>query len=426
MTVTVLSPEMEQLGLINQLTAISWTQRKIELGSFELWCPLIEENSSLLQRDNLVWLGGDSLAVIEVVQKKMGEEGATLQVSGRFIECWLERRIVWDKFLATDFVSTLLRKLVQDNVISPTLPQRKLPFIALQGEQKVLGQKVSFSANKDNLLSALTELSEANSLMVRLHSGLPNGKKALYFSVSEGTNRSLEQTAIPAVVLSTELSDLLSDVYTSDATACKTMTVVAGSGEGDKRKTLILEGDRAGVDRRELYTDARDLLSTEDWKVSTTVTTFILDATTHNVEVTTKATKTNPRTGETTTTTTTITHIDPNAKAGVATTESTEAVPLPEGMYDSVLKQRGMAKLKESSLIESFDIKLRVLGETAYTYGEDYFIGDRITIEDKVLSLQVSTEVTEAQQIWDEEGYSVVLTLGSAAPTITQLINRKG
>ena len=64
-------------------------------------------------------------------------------------------------------------------------------------------------------------------------------------------------------------------------------------------------------------------------------------------------------------------------------------------------------------------------GARAYTYGEDYFLGDRITVEDTDVSISVSTEITEVEQSWDEDDYSVILTFGDSAPTITQLIKRR-
>lgn len=52
-------------------------------------------------------------------------------------------------------------------------------------------------------------------------------------------------------------------------------------------------------------------------------------------------------------------------------------------------------------------------------------MGDRITVEDTDVSISVSTEITEVEQSWDEDDYSVILTLGDSAPTITQLIKRR-
>lgn len=90
-TLTVLSSLLVPLGLINQFTALTWTSRTTTFGGFELWCPMLPENSELLKPDNLLWIGGDELGVIETIQKSTDEQGGTtLQVSGRFIESWLE------------------------------------------------------------------------------------------------------------------------------------------------------------------------------------------------------------------------------------------------------------------------------------------------------------------------------------------------
>lgn len=423
-TVTILSPSLVPLGLINKFTALTWTSRTTTFGGFELWCPMLPENSELLKQDNLVWIGGDEVGVVETIQKATDDQGSTtLQVSGRFIESWLERRIIWGQYSATGVVSDHLRNLVNLNAISPSDLKRKIPLLSLAMGQNPLGPSTGFSNSYGNLWTTSLELANSNSLFLRILADVPN--KELTFKVLQGTDRSLEQKIVPAVVLSTDLSDILSDSYTLDATSWCDMALVAGAGEGVERKTSEVNGSLTGLSRRELFVDARDLQDYEEWSTVTTVTTFILDEETHEVQVVTKVEMTNPTTGEKTTTSTTETKVDETAQAGVVTTEGTTQVPIEASVYSGMLQERGKSKLLEVPLVESFDANIRMYGARAYEYGVDYFIGDRVTMQDKNLAVQVSTEISEVQQTWDENGYSVSLVLGTSAPTITQLLKRK-
>ena len=371
-TLTILSPLLVPLGLLNQFTAMTWTSRTTTFGGFELWCPMLPENSELLKPDNLLWIGGDELGVIETIQKSTDEQGGTiLQVSGRFIESWLERRIIWGQYSGTEVVSNHLRNMVNLNAISPSDPKRVIPNLGLSTTQEALGPSISFSDSYSNLWNTVVELANSHSLFIRIKANVPEGE--LLFTILKGTNRSVEQSILPAVVLSTDLSDILTDSYTLDATSWCNMSLVAGAGEGIQRKTSEINGSLSGLSRRELFVDARDLQDYEE----------------------------------------------------VITPEGTTRVPIATSVYDGMLQERGKSKLGEVPLVESFDANIRMYGPRAYEYGVDYFLGDRITMQDPNLGIQVSTEISEVQQSWDENGYSLSLVLGTSAPTITQLLKRK-
>lgn len=424
-TITVLSPDLTPLGLINKFTALTWTSRTTTYGGFELYCPVLTENSELLKPENLVWIGGDEAGVIETILKQTDDEGnITLQVTGRFVECYLGRRIIYGEYQKTAIVSTHIQNMVDQNAINPTDTRRIIPLLALDPDQQPLGPSVSFCNSYGVVWDTVTGLASSNGLLVRVKAEIPS--KALKMTVQETVDRSVEQTDRPAVVLSTDLSDILNDSYTRDATAWCDMAIVAGAGEGADRKIFEVNPDSSGLDRRELYVDARDLQDYEDWDATIRTTTFILDSSTNQVQIVTNTVRTNPETGEKVTTETTETKIDPNATAGVVEENTTLQIHIDDDTYNGILEQRGKEKLLETPLVESFNANIRMYGSRAYEYGVDYFLGDRVTMQDSKLQIQVSTEISEVSQTWDESGYSVAVALGTTAPTITQLIRRKG
>jgi hypothetical protein len=150
----------------------------------------------------------------------------------------------------------------------------------------------------------------------------------------------------------------------------KSVAYVAGEGEGAERK-VIVSGDNAspGFLRRELYVDARDLQS----------------------EV-------------------------PNDD-GTTTKISDED-------YRDILNDRGGEKLAECDITESFEAKMRVVGDVQYKYGIDYFKGDKVLIQDTELGIQVVATISEISENYDDE-YELMITFGYEYPTLIEKIKKQ-
>ena len=270
----------------------------------------------------------------------------------------------------------------------------------------------------------------ANWVSAKFKNDIRNKKAVL--TIRTATNRSIEQNSVPPIVLSSQLSDVLEMGYDLDTTEYCNTAIVAGAGEGSERKIQYVNPENSGLNRRELYVDARDLQDFVTWNAVITTTEVSLSEETtedgetiYNIKRTIKKVLTHPDTGEKRTTYTYEYETRDTGPEEDKTEETTEDIPIPDEQYYKMLTERGKEKLKEVIKVEAFNSQVRMTGARAYTYGEDYFLGDRITVEDTDVSISVSTEITEVEQSWDEDDYSVILTLGDSAPTITQLIKRR-
>jgi len=66
----------------------------------------------------------------------------------------------------------------------------------------------------------------------------------------------------PYVVFSPQFDNVINSNYIDNISEMKNVTLVAGEGEGTSRKSVIV-GDKEGLERRELFTDARDMQTSE-------------------------------------------------------------------------------------------------------------------------------------------------------------------
>ena len=99
--------------------------------------------------------------------------------------------------------------------------------------------------------------------------------------------------------------------------------------------------------------------------------------------------------------------------------------PLTQEEYRAVLTTRGREKLSEHQLVKSFSAVIRTFDPT-YVLGEDYQLGDTITVIDERMGVTADAVVQAVERAVGEDGESMVLTLGYSQPTIYDMIRKAG
>lgn len=98
--------------------------------------------------------------------------------------------------------------------------------------------------------------------------------------------------------------------------------------------------------------------------------------------------------------------------------------PLTPEEYIAVLNARGKQKLAECQLVQSFSVQVRELDPT-YAYGVDYQLGDTITVTDENLGVSVNAVVQRVQRFVSGTEEGLTLTLGYGQPTLHDILRRK-
>lgn len=364
--VEVFSPDFTPLGPLERKTALRWLERFTSYGEFELWCPITEQNTVLLVKDNLLWVGGESAGVIEYVRKERDDSSKfEFHVKGRTLECKLEGRVVYPAFSYSGNASGAMRNMVGQYCISPEDETRKIPHLFLAEMAETFGNSISYQQTGSDVLEEQIALSEANNLGFRVEFD-PFNKQYLY-RVIQPEDRSWSQVENDPVVFDSGSDEILDSVYTINWANGRNVAVVAGEGEGSERVVIevFAPGYSSEEGRKELWVDARDLQKQD-------------------------------------------------SDGGVLTDEE----------YTSLLRQRGLQKLSEYQYIESFKSTIKTFGYQQNVFGVDFFLGDLVTVIDRELGVTVNTQVTEVEQTWDAKGYRVDVTFGSPQPTILDIIKR--
>lgn len=361
MELYIFDSSLSFVGLMDNFTSLQWIRRYTKYGDFELHCSLNPDNLALLARGHIVWKKDDPEAgYIEFRQMDQDTEGKeTLVIKGKFLSGYLNRRIIWGQEILQATAETAMRTLVTKHGITPTDPDRIIPNLMLGG----LGgfsQAVNYQTSYKNLLDEIENLCGLSELGYRVGFDIPN--KKLVFNVYEGLDRSVSQSVNPRCIFSKEFENILTQQYTDSLNNYRNLALVGGMGEGTARK-LVTVGASTGLDRFELFDDAKDLTNVVD--------------------------------------TVTLTDLE----------------------YTNTLIERGNSKLAETQEIQTFDSKVNL--NSNLIYKTDYNLGDIITCISKKWGVTLDSRITEVNEIYEEAGPSINITFGNNIPTLLSLIKQK-
>lgn len=361
MELYIFDRELNLINIVDNFKSLIWTRRYYKSGEFELHIPLTSENIKYLIKGNIVYKKDDSEAgYIETRQIEVDEEGnEKLKINGKFITNYMNRRINWGQLLFNGKSEVLMRKLVNDNCINPSNINRKIPLFEL-GTLKNYTETIEYQNSYGNIVDELESIALTNDLGYRIN--FSHIDKKIIFEVYKGVNRSVNQSLIAPCIFSRDFENILNQTYMESNNNYKNTALVAGEGEGTKRVLVPINNSISGLERYELFVDARDLQKEVDDKVLT----------------------------------------------------DTE--------YKNTLIQRGNEKLAEYKEIKTFESKVNTKGNNVYKV--DYDLGDIVTVVDKKWGIMLDTRITEVEEVYEEGKVEINPTFGENVPTILDKIKR--
>lgn len=318
MEIFVLNKNFEIIDIIDYYKSLEWVKRYCDTGDFVLNINANAHTVQILREKNYIVREDDEkIYQIEKINLKSNEEdGDILTVSGRSIEKILAQRIIWKQTSAGggETAEDFIRRIITENAINPSDKKRKIPRLKL-GEKMGFSEKIEKQLTGDNLLTAVKEICNTYSYGFKI---VMNEAGELVFELYKGKDRSYRQNENPFVIFSPDFDNVVNTEYEYDETNISNTALIGGEGEGNERKFQTL-GNTEGMERYELFVDAKDVSSNN---------------------------------GE------------------ISTTE-----------YNNMLLERGREKIAENTFVETYDGELE--NTNTYIYKEDYELGDVVQIVDK-------------------------------------------
>jgi hypothetical protein len=368
MELFILNKELELKGILENYTYLKWIRRFYKCGEFELHCKLNNKTINLIQEGNILFKKDDNeIGFIETIEFKNLNGVDSISIKGKFVTAYLGRRINRGRIDFNGTCEELMRKLVNDNAIN-TLEHRKIPNLIL-GDCKNFLEKINYQNSFGNILDEINKISMISEIGYNII--FDYSSKKLIFNTYKGIDRSYNQDKIAPCIFSRNFENILSQNLFRSSNDYKNTCLIAGSGEGEKRKLASIENG-FGLSRYELFVDARDLSDKE--KII-------------------------------------------NDKG-----EEVEA-DMSNDKYKNLLLQRGSEKLCKLKKIQTFDCKINTKGNNKYKV--DYDLGDLVTIVDSSWNIQINTQITEIEEIYENGKLDINPIFGNNIPTVLDIIKRR-
>lgn len=419
----VLNGDLEQIGVIDTYESLIWVNRYLEVGDCELYLPVSCEALDILKKGNYLMRRDDEMVCrIEKIEIDTSvTNGNYLIVTGYDVKKILSQRIIWSQTNVDGNVEDYIRNLVYKSLVAPALYGRQIKnasgranfFLGDRfGFTEVITQQVSYASVEEKIQELCTTYGWGYKVVVDIGN--------FYFCLYEGDDRS------NSVVFSRDYENLAETSYIEDSTNLANVALVAGEGEGSERSRNV-SGYAEGIDRYEIYVDARDISKTITWEELTTmypratsggqgyivnsggVITYRMGYINIPIVDSDQLTQLqiNYPDGE-------IIYIsgiqyyrayDPIiADLKSASPESGDDVVLRPLIYEIYLLNRGYEKLAEYGHVISFEGT--VDPNITFEYKKDYFLGDLVRVENEY-EISKKARIVEVIETFDVNGYTV-------------------
>ena len=347
MELLVLNQSFESIAVIDNYKSMIWTDRYNAYGDFEICFAMDIKLLNVLKEDYYIWSkDSEHCMIIENIKIDADvEDGNQLIVTGRSLESILERRIIWGQRIFTGNLQNGIQTMLNECIISPSIEDRKIAnfvFVA-STDSKITDLKIDHQYTGECLYDVIKGLCEENNIGFKI---VLTESNEFAFSLYAGVDRSYNQTENPYVVFSPKFENIINRNFFSSKTDFRNVALVAGEGEGSARKTTVV-GKASGLDRRELFTDARDVSST------------------------------------------------------------TDSGTLSDSEYIKQLQTKGLKDLSDHTSSVAFEGEVDASG--LFNYGDDFFIGDIVQIADEYGN-EGAAYISELITSYNEEGLSVYPT----------------
>lgn len=252
----ILDPAINIIDSFKVYEAIIWETKFHEPGSFKASFAFTEKLNQMLQIGNILYkTDEEEPGIITYKVLKMDAKGnETIQVQGYMASRYFSQRIIWGKMVMTGTPEIMMRKMIQDQVISPKDEDRKMPLIRLGEVHNFNVDTIEKQISYDNLLSALTELSRISGIGFRLR--LDMAQRLFYFETYMGRDRT-EGTSEPCI-FSRDFGNVSTQNYEKNSKNFKNVCLIGGKGE-DANRILQTVGSGKGIDRYEMFYNATSI-----------------------------------------------------------------------------------------------------------------------------------------------------------------------
>lgn len=384
LNIYVLNQDLQKIGIVDNYTSLIWAKRYFDFGDCEIYAPATETNLEIFQLDNYIMREDDDMVCrIKSVELDTNiESGNYLIITGTDCRTILNQRIVWKQTSFSGTAENFIRRLINQNIISPTDPDRAIERFVL-GEYYGFDERISLQTSYDPIGDKIAEICRMFGYGFKVSFDGNN----FVFDIYKGTDRSFSQNENPYVVFSNDFDNLKSSKFLMDKSQYASIALVGGSGEGkDRLLTTVNTSIASGINRHEIFVDAKSISKnlTYDDLVEAYAggTISTVSGTVYYV-------------------------VDGERIATLDKADDPQNAVLLDAPYYTLLDEAGSEELAEAKTLSTFEGEVET--ENTYSYKTDYYLGDIVQIKNE-FNIERAARIVEVVESYSDEGYSFIPT----------------
>lgn len=352
MVLTVLDTDFNTVTVLDGYKSLVWKEPFCGYGDFELYAPVNTKSFDDIKIDYYI-LNRESehVMIVEDIETETDLElGSYIRITGRSLESILDRRIIWEFRICQGNLQTNIQGLLNECIINPLNDDRQIPNFIFQStnDTRITGLLIDHQYTGDNLGEVINGLCEEAGIGYKV---ILNDNNQFVFSLYAGVDRSYDQDKNSYVVFSPKFENLINSNYYKSKANLKNVTLIGGADEEIefhnkkiKQRVYATYGSGYGLQRRELFSDARDISLTDE-----------------------------------------------------------EGEDIPKSQYITMLQNRGRQNLLDYVEIETFEGEVEAT--QMFVYKEDFYLGDIVQIANEY-GKEAKTRITEMVTSDDENGFA--------------------
>ena len=343
----VMNSNLEIIDKIREYTFSQYTIKYNDFGSFEVLAKLVEENMFLFKEQQYyIVFEKYVFGKVEKISKDSDSEyEKTISITGRLAPIILSQRVIDKTISFSGKPNQYIKELVKHCFsLDKKESKRYLNINIIDNVQTEL-EDIEKQITGGQLSDEVFDILKQNKLGLFVFPNITktfeneNGKTNVdfwNFVLTSGNDRRIKnESGNTPIVFSQSYSNIKRTSYEKNIENYKNVAIVAGEGESSNRKWYVVEinseSEESGLNRDELWIDARDIQSNQNG--------------------------------------TKISDIE----------------------YEKLIIKRANEKAEENNISKSYQ---STVNEKKYKFGEDYTIGDFVTVKDDELKVVLDAQVT--------------------------------
>lgn len=249
--------DMEFIGEVEEFTSFIFERKWFTYSNFQL---VVENfNKDLFKTGNYIVVNNDPYRSGEI--NSINIVNNTVTIKGFGVGFWLSNRITVpptgkSTYYFNNYAEDILCNIVYVNAINAEDSKRNFKNLYINSS-KGRGEKLAFESRYKVLSNELETISKTSKLGWCIYFDYKN--KKFIFETLAGIDKTVNQQDNAPIIFSKRYDNIIEREYMKDISEYKNCAIVAGQGEGSNREIVVVNDDLSGLERKEIFIDARDV-----------------------------------------------------------------------------------------------------------------------------------------------------------------------